>query len=117
MAAVRETRPIRYGSKAEYVIILDFQSRIVDSLMREDKVVGRVKLSSPTKRAKKACASKIPPSEIRYGNTGHLPTFIEKQQMFKHCKTDYSRIQCCKCDVPLCIIKDRNCFYEFHTKY
>ena len=26
-------------------------------------------------------------------------------------------IQCCKCDVPLCVIKDRNCFYEFHTKY
>ena len=88
--------------------------------MRENKVVtvGRPKLSSPPpKRAKKACASKVPASEIRYDNTGHLATFMEKQQRCKYCKTGYTRIQCCKCEVPLCLIKDRNCFYEFHTKY
>ena len=60
--------------------LLDFQSRIADSLMRENKVVtvGRPKLSSPPKRAKKACASKVPASEIRYDNTGHLASFMEK---------------------------------------
>ena len=49
--------------KKSMLSLLEFQSRIAESLMREDKVVtyGRPKLNSPTKRAKRPVPRKYHP--------------------------------------------------------
>lgn len=52
-------------------------------------------------------------NEIRYDNTGHWVTVDLKRKRCKLCqlKTD---LRCSKCQVMLCVNKNRNCFYQFH---
>ena len=61
--------------------LLEFQSRIAESLLREKKVIrGRPKsdtTSLPPKR-KKSAAVHVPSDEIRLDNVAHLPRFTEK---------------------------------------
>ncbi|XP_047144804.1 piggyBac transposable element-derived protein 3-like [Hydra vulgaris] len=74
--------------------LLEFQTRIADSLLREKKVSrGRPRSDTPVVK-KKRCAVNAPAKEICLDNVGHLPNFSEKQQRCKHCKCGYSRIFC-----------------------
>lgn len=61
--------------------------------------------------------SQIPAQEIRTDNLNHLPIVNEERQRCKYpeCKGK-SQISCRKCRVFLCLNKDRNCFYKFHTE-
>ena len=61
--------------------------------------------------------SQIPAQEIRTDNLNHLPVVNEERQRCKYpeCK-EKSYISCDKWSVVLCLNKDRNCFYNFHTE-
>lgn len=38
-----------------------------------------------------------------------------KKERYRNCQA-YLRIKCLKCNLALCLLKDRNCFHSFHTK-
>ena len=102
-------------TRKNIIQLLEFQTRIADSLLREKKVSrGRPRSDTPVVK-KKRCAVNAPAREICLDNVGHLPNFSEKQQRCKHCKSGYSRIFCEKCQVHLCLVTSRNCFYSFHS--
>lgn len=69
----------------------------------------------PTKRQK---PQTVPVNDVRYDNLGHWP--VHKVGHEQRCKLDTcggrSRIQCEKCQVPLCLSKFKNCFKNFHEK-
>lgn len=95
--------------------LLEFQSRIANSLLWEMKTrLGRPSSESPVPPRKRKSTSTLPADEIRHDDVGHFPIFDDKQQRCKHCKTGYTRIFCEKCITYLCMVKDRNCFYNFH---
>lgn len=61
--------------------------------------------------------SQIPAQEVRTDNLSHWPEVNEDRQRCKYpeCKGK-SHVSCNKCVVFLCLNKDRNCFYKFHTE-
>lgn len=67
---------------------------------------------------KKAARIQRPCSDSRYDGVDHWPE-ARDQAVPSRCKYERcrgrSRIFCKKCRVPLCLTKDRNCFYRFHV--
>lgn len=57
-----------------------------------------------------------PIDDIRYDNVDHWPTHLDTKNRCRNCIKAYSRVACMKCKVPLCLTKDKNCFYLFHKK-
>ena len=98
-------------SRKNTMQLLEFQSRISQSLLLERKVKpGRPGKDSPKPAKRKAASTPSPAPEILNDGVGHFPLFGDKQQRCKHCKFGYSRIFCEKCKVYLCMVTARNCF-------
>ncbi|XP_041356143.1 piggyBac transposable element-derived protein 3-like [Gigantopelta aegis] len=70
--------------------------------------------SPPVKRPK---SSKLVAPDVRSDEYNHFPTWDKSRQRCKLCpaaKPFFSYVKCQKCQVHLCLNKDRNCFYAFH---
>lgn len=56
---------------------------------------------------------------IRYDSNGHFPNFDGKPSKSR-CKMDgcsyLTHVYCVRCDVSLCFVKGRNCFWAYHCK-
>ena len=107
--------------KKELLNLKDFQYRIATALLQSGKTTaktrGRPSLIQLPEKKKTTAASAIPATEIRHDRVGHFPVFTGKvQKRCRFCRQGYSRIMCSKCNVQLCLVTDRNCFYDFHHK-
>lgn len=63
--------------------------------------------------SKKRKQSEVPP-EIKFNHHGHLPEY----KTYKlHCRICHQKTfwACMRCNNHLCIVKERRCFYNFHT--
>ena len=71
--------------------------------------------SPPQKKAKKII---MPVHDVRYDFFGHWPECIDG--LGQNCKLEgcegRSRVKCVKCNVSLCLNKNKNCFTRFHKK-
>ncbi|KAL3251557.1 hypothetical protein MRX96_055080 [Rhipicephalus microplus] len=54
------------------------------------------------------------PRDVRKDGTQHWPLWNERGTRCKACKGGYTFVSCSKCQVYLCLNKDRNCFTHFH---
>ena len=52
---------------------------------------------------------------IRFDNVGHYPNMNESKSRCRVCKRN-TQFACVKCLATCCIVKGRNCFYDFHEK-
>lgn len=68
----------------------------------------QLQLICPAKK-KKSSSVPNPIEDIRLDQCGHFPAYEDKQQHCLLCKTLYSHLWCCKCQVHLCQEKSRNC--------
>ena len=105
--------------------LLAFQSEIAVGLCKAGKTSGEtarprgrpstspVPAATPS-RKRKATSAPNPTRDVQLDQCGHFPMFQDKQQRCRHCKTGYSHVKCCKCEVHLCLVKSRNCFNAFH---
>ena len=107
-----------------YLPLSEFKIGVAEVLTRANVGVQRKRgrPSTPLQPAlnlkkKKYPFSQIPAQQIRTDNLNHLPVVNEDRQRckFPDCKGK-SHISCGKCQVYLCLNKDRNCFYRFHTE-
>lgn len=55
-----------------------------------------------------------PSDFLRMDGYNHLPTFCEKKGRCRYCPKGMSRVKCCKCNMVLCLTRERNCFNQFH---
>lgn len=101
--------------------LLNFRLEIAQTLISYGKNVVKHRGRPPINTAKVAKApvfvSKIaPPVEIRFDGIGHWPVEVRRERCLL-CKKrgSFTFFKCCKCDVPLCLKKGRNCFHEFHN--
>lgn len=120
--------------------LLSFIARISESLIKNEKPLfierkrGRPALSTASSSAslealfenssneeistdskKKIYKQRDVPLKIRYDHIDHIPTHKEPKQRCRVCKS-HVRMACMKCDVYLCIKKDKNCFLANHTQ-
>ncbi|KAL9981764.1 hypothetical protein ACROYT_G010511 [Oculina patagonica] len=113
-------------SSKNHMSLLLFQSEIAVGLCKAGKTTGEVarprgrpSSTSPASaaepsRKRKATSAPNPTRDVQLDQCGHFPMFQDKQQRCRHCKTGYSHLKCCKCEVHLCLVKSRNCFNAFH---
>lgn len=103
--------------EAKYMQLKRFLAEIAESLTRTARRVGRPSLDDILNQPKKK-ASRVqgnPTQDVRRDGYGHMPIWNEKRQRCSFCKKNFSYMSCRKCNVWLCINKDRNCFQSFHT--
>ena len=112
---------IASGSK-KFLDFLGFRNEVAQVLMQSGHItkVGRPRsldlLNAPI--AKKSKTQVVPCSNIRYDRVDHFPDAINgnpKACMFAGCSSR-SRVKCTKCNVFLCLTKDKNCYHAFHCK-
>ena len=104
---------------AKHMPLKKFQAEVASSLIQTQKrKVGRPSLDDtltppPTKRS--ATIQGNPSQDVRQDGVNHLPAYTEKRQRCKRCKIGFSYLQCQKCNVWLCLQRERNCFNGFHA--
>lgn len=117
-------------SKKSQLQLQAFKLKVAYSLLRQNKDplkrpgVGRPRSSSleteHEEKKKRGHATKpIPSVDITKDGIGHWPKIVETKER-PRCKLPNCKgrpnTYCCKCNVALCLNKERNCFIEFHTK-
>ena len=113
----------KHIDKNNVISLLKFQSQVAYALIRSGKAPAQTKCSRPlssspvVERPQKhhSAAAAVPCNDIKKDQVEHFPIFIEKQQRCRFCSKGFTKIQCSKCHINLCLIKDRNCFYQFHN--
>lgn len=107
--------------------LLHFKLRISNGLIKVGNPVNGTKRGRPSnspspvsRRFKPNNYEVCPVSEIRFDTVGHMPLHNGKTQSGRcknpGCTTGRSHFVCSKCEVHLCLNKDRNCFLKFHQK-
>ena len=104
--------------------LLKFQTMIANALLASDKGTPSRKRGRPSSSPASSSLSKIkkhhsaavpiPDDDVRLDKVDHFPLFTESQQRCRLCSKGYTHIKCCKCKVALCLVKNRNCFLDFH---
>ena len=96
----------------------NFQASVASSLVKVNSkgTVGRPStsrspLQSPQPPRKK---QRLPDDDVRKDGYCHWPKKIEKRGRCKLCEVNNTNTVCTKCEVRLCFVEDRNCFYDFH---
>lgn len=103
--------------------LLHFRQIVAETLIKAEfpkRNPGRPSLdnSDEPQQKKVSLPATRPVHDVRYDKFEHFPVHIKglgKLCKLENCK-GRSRIYCKKCDVFLCLSKDRNCFLKFHTK-
>nr|CAH7720999.1 unnamed protein product [Callosobruchus chinensis] len=106
-----------------YLPLSEFKLALAEVLTRANALQrkrGRLSTSLQPQlelKKKKYPFSQVPAQEIRSDNLNHLPVVNVERQRCKYpeCK-EKPQISCVKCLEFLCLNKDRNCFYKFHTE-
>lgn len=116
--------------------LLHFQASIANALLKQNKpspitsAMSRKRGRPPKSQLLSASSSAAavgvgrkpahpnPGKAARLDLVDHFAIFGDRQQRCRLCSDKKLRGQtfalCSKCEVPLCILPDRNCFYDFH---
>ena len=110
----------------DQIDLCQFQSNIANALPLDNKKKDTPKRGHPSSSstpngpspAKKrySAAFPIPVEDIPFDQVRRFPVFTEKQNWCRFCPSGYSHIMCPKCNIQLCLVRNRNCFYAFYTK-
>lgn len=95
--------------------LLHFSGNLANVLNHANKPANLNKPSRFKRTQNKRAAVPTPCSDISYGQIRHQLDTVETKNRCRLCQA-YSRAKCTKCRLPLCLIKDKNCFKDFHNK-
>ena len=77
--------------------------------------IGRPGASGLSPPLKPKCTSKRTSADARHDGVDHQPLWSDKRQRCKYsCCEALSYVKCVKCNVHLCLNKERNCFTAYH---
>ena len=94
-----------------------FQAKIASGLVAAGKHMrGRPSLEAQAPPKKKRKVQGHPDDNARKDGLDHQPLWEKKRQRCALCpgKAAFSYVKCSKCNVWLCLNKDRNCFVAYH---
>ena len=94
-----------------------FISGIAGGLIEFKAKVGRPSLSpSPMPKQAVVKSQKRPSEDSRGDCVDHFPVWDTKRQRckFSGCDNGFSYVKCLKCNVHLCLNKERNCYTAYH---
>ncbi|KAK3726791.1 hypothetical protein RRG08_058443 [Elysia crispata] len=79
---------------------------------RAVNVVSRYRGVEPVKM-ENTCKRKGPVDDVRKDGIDHFPYWSVKRDWCSYCNA-HAHLKCFKCNVSLCVNKDRNCFLAYH---
>lgn len=101
-----------------YMPLRDFKLRIASSLMKANvRKRGRPSLDEDVPRKRNAVTVPRPSSDDRFNGFNHWPMHIDEKKRCRHCSSGFTRTQCSKCRMALCLNKNNNCFVDFHQQW
>lgn len=131
MALVNSWNEYRNDCRAEgvpnkkVIDLLEFRMRVAEALVmsnQQPKKRGRPSLQdqdADSEISKRTRAERRPINEVRYDRIDHLP-IVDQRKDGGRCKLETckakSKFICSKCNLHLCLNKDRNCFLIYHSK-
>lgn len=108
--------------------LLVFRSEIAHALIQQKLALPRKRAGRPSLKDSPCSSTRSTPEpptkrmvvfnpidDIRFDGLQHWPIHIEPKKRCRNCKKAYSRIACMKCNIPLCLTKDKNCFHLYHN--
>ncbi|KAK7124633.1 hypothetical protein R3I94_018873 [Phoxinus phoxinus] len=102
--------------------LLAFKLSIAQALCMQGKDLSGKKRGRPSsdverefKKKRRGPTKAIPTQDVRADAVGHWPQIdsVRQRCKFPTC-TDHTSFKCTKCDVNLCLNKNKNCFCAFH---
>ncbi|KAL3190274.1 hypothetical protein MRX96_019812 [Rhipicephalus microplus] len=122
-AWVKYLRENAHTRRSKLLDLLHFRLQIAEALI--SSVPNTRKRGRPSYKVEPAdvpeerkARFRRPCSDARYDGMDHCPEARDRtlpsRCKYEGCK-ERSRVFCKKCEVPLCITKDRNCYYKFHA--
>ncbi|CAK8678001.1 unnamed protein product [Clavelina lepadiformis] len=113
-------RHLAQNNQPSYLPLKDFRSSIASALTlagkQKIKKRGRPSLNDESTCSSKKTKKALPVTDVRYDGLHHWPHHIAKRMRCRYCPSGYTRVQCSKCLVGLCLNERNNCFMAFHTK-
>lgn len=110
------------GQEQDYTL-LQFKLSIANTLIQYGQHVvlhrGRPSNASLEKTTQKHRAVlQDPSSDVRFDETSHWPEVAGDRQRCRLCndRNKFTSFRCSKCRVPLCLLKERNCFTRYHAQ-
>ena len=102
---------IYYMKHPNKLSILDYKIAVTKNLIQYHQGLKRaVRMSRPSKRKNQ------PESIDNHG--GHLPDYQTMRKRCLYCamegKENRTFVICLACNIPLCLVKERNCFQKHH---
>lgn len=116
-------RHLVQNNEARRLPLKDFRSSIASALTLAGKTTTK-KRGRPSSLnneisslpGPKKSKTVLPVADVRYDNLGHWGVYVKKRMRCRYCPSGYSRVQCSKCKIGLCMNERNNCFMAFHTK-
>ncbi|CAH2089682.1 unnamed protein product [Euphydryas editha] len=113
----RRDRKARMDTKKQKALKI-FRIEIFESLRKFERTdmsdISRPAMKS-TKTIQKPAAER-PPDVVRYDQFAHYPTVITSRGRCMYCAKGLTKFFCQKCKLRLCLLPERNCFIQYHTK-
>lgn len=98
---------------SEQLQLLEFRNDIAECLMKCG--TNPLAIRSPGRPMQQAMQYG-PPVDVRLDGVGHVPKWNERQRCKNSaCEDRFSHFVCVKCNVSLCLNKNRNCFLSYHS--
>ena len=119
--------------KKQQLSLVDFTLTIAEALVHANKIAlpasngkpGRPKKRQGSDTQSPSCSSSkvgrkptipAPCDDSRFDKLGHWPEPTDKRGRCRNCKDGFSKVFCTKCNICLCMRKEKNCFMEYHHK-
>lgn len=113
----------RSNNEFSNLALADFKMAVAECLCKVNKASFTRKRGRPSaametlqNKTRRGPATDFPMHEVRTDGYSHLPLWCLERQRCKYPCGAKTFIKCEKCNVFLCLNKDRNCFYKFHTE-
>ncbi|KAK3789300.1 hypothetical protein RRG08_001690 [Elysia crispata] len=98
------------------VKLSDFQQLVADSLLMVERLPGRPAAGSPRLLQSSQIQERRPAIDVRLDRVDHMPMHGTRQWCKNPSCCQKSSLLCAKCNIHLCLNKERNCLRDYHTK-
>lgn len=113
----RRDREVRQETK-KGKSLKSFRIEIFESLRRFERTdagITNKTYRSTIKTIHKPVAER-PPDVVRFDQVAHYPTIASTRGRCMFCTKGQTKLLCQKFNIRLCILPERNCFLQYHTK-
>ena len=115
-------RDVELTAGQRHMPLSDFHAQIATTLIKMEKKKGRPSNESclmpspqgPQRSGLQARGKPKPLTDVRFDGVGHWPKYGARLRCKEEGCNKKTHVYCQKCQMNLCLLKERNCFSTFH---